>query len=81
MKIIGQIQLGKNGITDSFISSLEDYFKNCQNVRVSVLKNCCRDRTELKKISQEILDKLGKNYTTKVIGFTIVVKKWRKARV
>jgi len=26
----------------------------------------------------EILEKLGKNYTAKTIGFTIFIKKWRK---
>lgn len=77
-KIIGQVQLGKNGITENFISSLENCFKTHKNVKVSVLKSVSRDKKKIKKFSEEILDKLGKNYTARVIGFTIVLKKWRR---
>lgn len=78
MKIIGQIQLGKNGITDNFIGSLKNQFTNCKNVRISILKSASRDKKEIKKLSEEILRKLGNKYTVKTIGFTIIVKKWRR---
>ncbi|MCX6750795.1 MAG: hypothetical protein NTZ83_05030 [Candidatus Pacearchaeota archaeon] len=42
------------------------------------MRSCCRDREELKKINEEILEKIGKNYTSRIIGYTIVVKKWRR---
>ena len=77
---IANIQLGKQGLTDNFIKTLEDHFKKSDNVRISVLKSCCRDREELKEISKEILEKLGKNYTARIIGYVIAVKKWRKPR-
>jgi len=80
MPAIRQIQIGKNGVGENFINSLKNQFNNCNNVKVSVLRSCCRDKEELKKISEEILEKLGKNYTAKIIGFTIVLKKWRRAR-
>jgi RNA-binding protein YhbY len=78
------IQLGKQGITENFISSLKNYFKTRQNVRISVLKSA-RDegkegKKQVKEYSEKILEKLGKNYTAKIIGFVIVLKKWRKAR-
>lgn len=78
--MIREIQLGKKGVTDGFIETLKNYFKNCENVKVSVLRSCCRDKKELKKISEDILDKLGKNYTSRIIGYTIVLKKLRKVR-
>lgn len=78
MPTIGQIQLGKNGITDNFIETLKNQFKNHENVKISVLKNASRDKKRIKEFSEEILEKLEKRYTTRVIGFTIVVKKWRK---
>jgi RNA-binding protein YhbY len=78
MQIIRQIQLGKNGLTDSFIGNLKHHFDTCKNVKISVLRSCCRDREELKKIADEILEKLGKTYTVKIIGYTIIVKKWRR---
>lgn len=78
MPKLGNIQLGKQGLSENFIMSLKNLFKNHENVKISALKNSTRERDELKKISSEILDKLGKNYTSKIIGFKIVIKKWRK---
>jgi len=78
MPTIRQIQLGKNGLTESFIGNLKNHFNICKNIKISVLRSCCRDREELKKISNEILEKLGKTYTARIIGYTIIVKKWRR---
>ncbi len=77
---IGSIQLGKQGLTENFLKTLQDHFKKLSNVKISVLKSCCRDKKELEKISEEILEKLGKYYTARNIGYTIILKKWRKAR-
>ncbi|MBI2044005.1 YhbY family RNA-binding protein [Candidatus Pacearchaeota archaeon] len=78
MHKFANVQLGKNGITENFMGTLKSHFKNHENVKISVLKSGTRDKQELKKMSDELLDKLGKNYTARVIGFTIVIKKWRK---
>jgi RNA-binding protein YhbY len=78
MPIIRQMQLGKNGLTEGFMCNLKHHFDSTKNVKISVLKSCCRDREELKKINEEILDKLGKNFNSRIIGYTIVVKKWRR---
>lgn len=72
------INIGKNGINDNFIELLKSNFKNHENVRVCILKGGGRDREVKKKYSEEILAKLGNNYTARVVGFTIFVKKWRK---
>ena len=79
MEKIGYVQLGKQGITDNFIGTLKNHFKKNKNVKVSVLKSAGHDKIKVKKFSEEILEKLGNNYTVRVIGFTIVLKKWRKA--
>jgi len=78
MSKICQIQLGKQGITDNFIKTLEDDFKNHENVKISVLKSAGRNKDKIKEYSEKILEKLGDKYTTKIIGFTISVKKWRR---
>ena len=78
MPIIREIQLGKNGVTDGFLDSLKNQFVKTQNIKISVLKSCCRDKEELKEISKKILEGLGKNYTARIIGYTIALKKWRK---
>lgn len=79
---LGKIQLGKNKITDNFMSSLKNLFKKHKSVKISVLRSAKspgkEGRDEMKKYAEEILNRLGKNYTSRVIGFTISLKKWRK---
>ncbi len=79
MPTLATIQLGKNKVTENFILTLKNHFKKHDNVKISVLKSCCRNKNEIKEMSEEILSNLGKNYTAKTIGFTIAVKKWRKS--
>ena len=78
MPIIGTVQLGKNGVTENFVETLKTYFKNYSNVRISVLKGGTRDKKDLKEMTEKILNGLGKNFTARTIGFTIIVKKWRR---
>lgn len=74
----GQVQLGKNGITENFIVTLKNHFNKHKNVRIIVLKSASHEKTKIKEYSEEILEKLGKRYTAKTIGFTIFVKRWRR---
>jgi len=82
MPVMGIIQLGKAGITDNFIDSLKNLFKKHENVKVHVLKNARgtgkEGKAEVKAYAEEILEKLGKKYTHKNIGFVISIKKWRR---
>jgi RNA-binding protein YhbY len=73
-----EMQLGKNGITDNFIQTLKYNFQNHENVRISVLKSAGHKKENVKKYADDILEKLGKNYTARIIGFKIILKKWRK---
>lgn len=77
---LSEIQLGKQGITDNFIETLKNNFKKHDYIKISVLKSAGHDKEKVKKFSDNILEKLGNKYTAKIIGFTIVLKKWRKAR-
>jgi len=78
MPRLSHIQIGKNGITENFILTLNDHFKNHDNVKISVLKSAGHEKNKVKEYSEEILNKLGKNYTSRVLGFTIFLKKWKK---
>ena len=79
---IKEIQLGKQGITENFIGSLKHYFDKNNNLKISVLKSARPNgKQDVKKYLDEILNELGDRYTGRVIGFTISLKKWRKARV
>ena len=77
---VREIQLGKNGITDNFIESLKNQFKNSKTVKVSVLKSAFEKREEIEKYKEEILKKLGVKFTARKIGFKIILKKWRQDR-
>ena len=81
-KVIGNVQLGKQGITDNFIASLIHRFKTHKNIKVSVLKSARPEGKEGKKQVREyadtILEGLGNKFTARIIGFTINLKKWRK---
>jgi len=78
--VVRNIQLGKLGITENFIESLKLQFQSSRTVKVSVLASARKSREDVKIYSQEILEKLGPYYTSKIIGFTIILKKWRKIR-
>jgi RNA-binding protein YhbY len=78
MPTLREIQIGKNGVTDNFIASLKNQFNDCNNVRISVLRSARENKDDVKKFSDDILEKLGKNFTAKTLGFTIILKKWRK---
>lgn len=79
MQLISSIQVGKKGISDNLIETLKTHFKKHQNVKVVFLKNSVRDRRKLKKAVEEILEGLGKNYTYRILGYTVFIKKWRRA--
>ena len=75
-----EMQLGKNGITENFLQTLKGYFEKHESVRISVLKSAREEKSQMKKYSEELLEKLGNNYTSKLIGFKIIIRKWRKAK-
>ncbi|MDO8623627.1 MAG: YhbY family RNA-binding protein [archaeon] len=72
------LNIGKNGVNDNFIELIRSAFKNHENVRVCILKSGGRDREKKKEYSDEIIEKLGNTYTSRIVGFTIFIKKWRK---
>jgi RNA-binding protein YhbY len=74
------MQLGKNGITDNFIENLKKCFQTSDSVRISVLQSAGHEREKIKEYTEKLLSSLGENYTAKLIGFKIILKKWRKAR-
>jgi len=78
MRMITSIQMGKNGVSGNLIETLKSHFKNHINVKVAFLKNFSRDKNKIKKTAEEIVNELGKNYTYRVLGFTVFIKKWRK---
>jgi RNA-binding protein YhbY len=75
-----QIQLGKKGLTKEFLEDLKKRFEKpaTKNLKISVLKSARESKEDVKKYSEEIKEFLGKKFTTRVLGFSIFIKKWRK---
>lgn len=74
-----KIQLGKQGITDNFISNLNVLFKKTKSVKVVILKAAGHDREKIKEMKEELVKRLGGDYTARVIGFTIALRKGKKS--
>lgn len=74
------LQIGKKGLTEGIIEKMKNCFKTREDVKVCLLKSAGRDRETIKEIADKIQKELGEKYTYKIVGFTIFLKKWRKAR-
>jgi len=80
MSNLVRLQLGKKGLTEEFISDLNKRFKEAESIRISLLKTATRNKEEMKQWAEKMINNLGKNYTYTLVGYTIVIRKWRKAR-
>ena len=76
-----QIQLGKKGLTKEFLEDLKNRFEkpSTKNIKISVLASARESKEDVKKYSEEVKKSLGDKFTTRVLGFSIFIKKWRKA--
>ena len=75
-----KLQIGKHGLTPGFFESLDNAFKKHAYVKIHILKSAGHKKENVKKIAEEIMRRLGKKYTYKILGFTIFIKKLRKAK-
>ena len=78
-----ELQLGKRGLTPTFLEELKKRFDNrtIKNVKISVLRSARENgRDDVKKYAIVVKDFLGKKFTVHILGFSIFVKKWRKER-
>jgi len=75
-----QVNIGKKGLNEGTFELLENAFKYNKDVKISVLKSGGHEREKIKQMAEEIINKLGNRYTYRIVGFTIFLKKWRKAK-
>ena len=47
-------------------------------MKISVLKSGGHEREKVKEMADKMVSELGKNFTYRIVGFTISVRKWRK---
>lgn len=78
-----KLRMGKSGFTSEFTNNLKIIFanKDTESVRIGLLKTSTRDKSQVKEWAESMVSLLGPNYTYKIIGYTIVLRKWRKARL
>lgn len=69
------VQLGKSGITDNFIETLENAFSTHTLIRLNTLKSSGRNKESIVKMADEIVSKLKGKYNYRIIGFTIILRK------
>ena len=77
-----EMHIGKNKLTEEFLLDIRRRFENkgIVSIKVSVLKSARESKDDVKKYAEEIKNFLGEKYTYRVLGFSIFLKKWRKAR-
>lgn len=73
-------QIGKKGVTDGTIELLKTAFQKRERVKIILLKAAGHTKENTNAIGKKIVEKLGKNFTYKSLGFTIFLQKWRKEK-
>ncbi|MHA1512727.1 MAG: YhbY family RNA-binding protein [Candidatus Hodarchaeales archaeon] len=68
------LQVGKNGITETFISELNDRLKQIDMIKIKFLKNCPYNNRKEAFSALELKIK-GKFSVLETRGWTIIVKK------
>ena len=72
------LQIGKNGLTDAFVEQVRKLSQNSERMKITILKSACRDKAEAKKMCDELVEKLGKNYAYRLIGYVCTLFRFRK---
>ncbi|MDO8509424.1 MAG: YhbY family RNA-binding protein [Nanoarchaeota archaeon] len=75
MMFESRFQIGKNGLTEGVIDSLNLSLKTHDQIRISVLKSSERDKQKVLEMANEIVKKINYHCNYKIIGFTIILKK------
>ena len=74
-----RFQIGKNGLTDNIITSLDLALKTHRQIRISILPATNRDRDSMKSLASDLVKKLKTPSTAKVIGFIIVLNRGKSS--
>jgi len=77
-----EMQLGKNGLTKELLEEIKKRFERTEikNMKISVLKSARESKADVKKYAEDIVEFIGSKFTYRVMGFSIFLKKWRKAQ-
>ncbi len=70
-----RFQIGKNGLTQGVIDSLNLSLKTHDQIRITVLKSLERNREKMILMATDILSRVNYHCRYKIIGFTIILKR------
>jgi RNA-binding protein YhbY len=80
MKPIKRLQIGKKGLSPSFIEQVKKIFNDEEVLKISILKSACRDKKEAMIMADSLVEALGKKYSYKLIGYVLTIRKFRKVQ-
>jgi RNA-binding protein YhbY len=78
MKPIKHLQIGKNGLTLNVVEQARKMLEKEKAIKITILKSATRDRKEAKELAEKLAFALGSNFQYRLIGYTIVLKRYRK---
>lgn len=79
--MVGEIQLGKQRVTENFIKTLQTYFVKNKVVKISVLQSLSTDKKEIKTLAEEIKNSLQGNFDIKLIGHKIILRRKGNSKI
>lgn len=71
-------QIGKNGISESVVNTLNAMLEKHKHLRISMLKSSGRSKENIQEMAEELAKKLKYPTKSKVIGFTIAIRRVAK---
>ncbi|MDO8563496.1 MAG: YhbY family RNA-binding protein [Nanoarchaeota archaeon] len=72
-------QIGKNGISESVVKTLNSMLELHKHVRISFLKSSGRSKENMKEMVDELVNKLNCPTQNRIIGFTVAIRRTAKA--
>jgi len=70
---IMQFQIGKLGLTEEVVKTLNNLLKTHDQIRISVLKSSGRENIKL--LADNIINRINYKCSARVIGFKIILSK------
>lgn len=75
-----KFQIGKNGVTENVVNTLNNCLKTHSSVRISLLQGAKRDRESILNMVEDLRKGLNYPFSVTKIGFTLILKKQKSSK-
>jgi RNA-binding protein YhbY len=75
---IPTFQIGKNGISENVVETLNNMLEKHKHIRISFLKSSGRSKENLKEMVEHLSNKLAYPTQSRIIGFTLALRRVSK---